>query len=103
MDWNIRSMGAPSLSMASIWVVTWASTQIWVGTSHLFLNSSKLLKILATLSTESSTGFSPMTASPQPRLKPSMTEAMMPLGSSVVWLGCRREEKVPGRPIVVLQ
>ena len=103
MDWNIRSRGAPNLLAASVWVVTWASTQIWVGTSHLRLNSSNIFRMRATLSTESSTGFRPMTASPQPRDRPSITDAMMPLGSSVVWLGCRREEKVPGRPMVVLQ
>ena len=103
MDWNIRSSGAPNLLAASVWVVTWASTQIWVGTSHLFLNSSSIFSRRATLSTESSTGLMPMTASPQPRDRPSITEATTPLGSSVVWLGWRRAEKVPGRPMVVLQ
>ena len=27
---------------------------------------------------------------------------MIPSGSSVVWFGCKRDEKVPGIPIVVL-
>ena len=27
----------------------------------------------------------------------------MPSGSSVVWFGCSRQERVPGRPMVVLQ
>ena len=103
MDWNMRSRGAPNFCAASVWVVTWARTQIWVGISHLFLNSSNIFRMRATLSTLSSTGLRPMTASPQPRDSPSITEAMMPLGSSVVWLGWRRAEKVPGRPMVVLQ
>ena len=32
IDWNTRSTGAPR-SMISIDVVTWASTQLWVGIS----------------------------------------------------------------------
>lgn len=37
------------------------------------LNSSNIFRMRATLSTESSTGFRPMTASPQPRDRPSIT------------------------------
>ena len=44
-----------------------------------------------------------MTASPAPKLRPSRVEAVMPSGSSVVWLGCKRHDSVPGRPMVVLQ
>ena len=52
---------------------------------------------------ESVTGFRPITASPAPKLNPSNTEAVMPSGSSVVWFGCRRQDRVPGKPMVVLQ
>ena len=44
-----------------------------------------------------------MTASPAPKLRPSSVEAVMPSGSSVVWFGWRRQLRVPGRPMVVLQ
>ena len=58
---------------------------------------------MPTCSGESVTGFRPMTASPAPKLSPSRVEAVMPSGSSVVWLGCKRHDSVPGRPMVVLQ
>ena len=48
----------------------------------------------------SEAGLMPMTASPEPYCRPSMTEASTPRASSVGWLGCRREEKRPGRPMV---
>ena len=102
MDWKIRSQGAP-LRTASIWVVTWASTQIWVGMSHRVLISWNRSSTRRTLSTLSSTGFRPSTASPAPKVSPSSREAMMPSGSSVGWLGWRRQDRVPGRPMVVLQ
>ena len=35
--------------------------------------------------------------------RPLITDAVIPSGSSVVWLGCRRQDNVPGRPMVVLQ
>lgn len=57
--------GAP-LRTASIWVVTWASTQIWVGMFQRSLTSWNRSSTRRTLSTESSTGLSPSTASPAP-------------------------------------
>ena len=102
MDWKIRSAGAP-LRTHSIWVVTWASTQIWVGISQRLRISWNRSSTRVTLSTESSTGLSPSTASPMPKVSPSSREAMMPSGSSVGWLGWRRAERVPGSPMVVLQ
>ena len=65
MDWKIRSQGAP-FRTASIWVVTWASTQIWVGMFQRLLTSWNRSSTRRTLSTESSTGFRPSTASPAP-------------------------------------
>jgi hypothetical protein len=43
----------------------------------------------------------PITASPQPSDRPSRIAAVMPLGSSVGWLGWSRTASVPGRPIVL--
>ena len=102
MDWKIRSQGAPCFT-AFIWAVTWARTQIWVGMAQCSLISWKRRRILPTCSAESVTGFSPITASPAPKDRPSRVEAVMPSGSSVVWLGCKRQLRVPGRPMVVLQ
>ncbi len=51
--------------------------------------------------TASVAGFTPITASPQPYISPSTTEAVMPAGSSVGWLGCSRTAIVPGRPMVL--
>ena len=43
----------------------------------------------------------PITASPQPYIRPSSIDAAMPLASSVGWFGCRRTDMCPGRPIVL--
>ena len=102
MDWKMRSAGAPD-SMARICVVTWASTQIWVGMPWRRRTSSKRVSTRRTLSAVSPEGFRPMTASPAPKLRPSSREARMPSTSSVGWFGCRRHDSVPGRPMVVLQ
>jgi len=55
-------------------------------TSNSFAEAREkaLHALLPTCSAESVTGFSPMTASPAPKLSPSRTEAVMPSGSSVV-------------------
>ena len=102
MDWKIRSQGAPART-AFIWAVTWARTQIWVGMAQCSRISWNRRNTFPTCSGESVTGFRPITASPAPKLRPSNVDAVIPSGSSVVWLGCRRQLKVPGRPIVVLQ
>ena len=52
-------------------------------------------------STLSVAGLTPITASPAPSSRPSSVEAATPRGSSVGWLGCRRTERWPGRPIVL--
>ena len=44
MDWKIMSAGAPRFT-ASIWVVMWPRTQIWVGISNWFFTSSKRFNI----------------------------------------------------------
>ena len=67
------------------------------------LMSWKRSSTRVTLSTLSSTGFRPSTASPMPKERPSSREAMMPSGSSVGWLGWSRADRVPGSPMVVLQ
>ena len=43
----------------------------------------------------------PITASPQPYIRPSTMEAVMPARSSVGWLGCSRTAMVPGSPMVL--
>ena len=63
--WKKRSVGAPWRT-ASIWVLTCARTHIWVGISNFSLISWNLKRIFLTLSTVSSTGFRPITASPTP-------------------------------------
>ena len=50
------------------------------------------------MSTVSIAGFNPIRASPAPRDRPQYIRKLMPRTSSVGWLGCRREESVPGRP-----
>mgnify|MGYP007060496639 CR=1 FL=1 len=89
--------------MHSIWVVTWASTQVWVGMAHFSFTSRNRSSTRVTLSTLSSTGLRPSTASPDPKVRPSSREARMPSGSSVGWLGWSRADRVPGSPMVVLQ
>ena len=49
----------------------------------------------------SETGLMPMTASPEPSMRPSSIDAAMPAAESVGWLGWRRVESRPGRPTVV--
>ncbi|MNN53024.1 hypothetical protein D3C81_1677570 [compost metagenome] len=45
-------------------------------------------------------GLMPIMASPLPYSRPSRMLAAMPAGSSVGWLGCRRVDRRPRRPMV---
>ena len=100
IDWNTKSTGTPRL-ISSIEVVTWVSTQAWVGISNRVMISSKSRARSAMVSTESDAGLMPITASPQPYISPSTTEAATPARSSVGWFGCKRTAIVPGRPMVL--
>jgi hypothetical protein len=100
IDWNTRSTGAPR-SISWIAVVTWVSTQDWVGISNRWIRSSISRVRSPSTFRLSLAGLMPITASPQPYSSPSRIEAVMPAGSSVGWLGCRRTAMVPGRPMVL--
>ncbi len=100
MDWKTRSTGAPR-SMARSAVVTWASTQDWIGAPVRRRSSSSISSRAVIASTLSVAGLMPITASPLPYISPSRTLAAMPRGSSTGWLGCRRVERRPGRPMVL--
>jgi hypothetical protein len=99
-DWNTRSTGAPCSSARSV-VVTWASTQDWVGMPYRVITSSTSCSRATVRAGESVAGLMPMTASPQPCSSPSTMDAVTPSGSSVGWLGCSREASRPGRPRVL--
>jgi hypothetical protein len=77
-----RSIGAPRL-MASIEVVTWVRTQLWVGISKRAMISSIMRTRSMIAPTLSLAGLMPITASPQPYMRPSTMEAAMPRLSSV--------------------
>ena len=65
MDWNTRSTGAPRRTSSSV-VVTWASTQDWVGMSSRQRSSSSISSSSRTRSGLSPAGLTPITASPLP-------------------------------------
>ena len=90
-----RSTGTPGrpghpCSISSMVVVTWDSTQDWVGISKRCRISSSRCSRSAVAAGESVAGLMPITASPQPSSRPSRVAAAMPRGSSVGWLGCSR-------------
>ena len=64
-DWNTKPTGTPRLRH-SIWVVTCASTQFWVGISQRSMISLVISSRRLTLLTESSEGLIPITESPDP-------------------------------------
>jgi hypothetical protein len=99
-DWNTRSTGTP-LSISCSEVVTWPSTQPWVGISKRWMMSSSSLSRSAIAAGESEAGLMPITASPHPYIRPSTMDAVMPAGSSVGWFGCSRTAMVPGKPMVL--
>ena len=99
IDWKTRSTGAP-LRISSSVVVTWASTQLWVGMSSLLRISSSIASSRCARAGLSVAGLMPITASPAPSSRPSRMLAAMPRASSVGWLGCSRTERRPGRPMV---
>ena len=101
IDWNMSPSCAPC-SSAFIWVVTWARQQFWVGMRHWRMKSPVALRIAAVCSGLSVTGLTPMTASPAPYDSPSRSEARMPSIESDGWLGCRRTERRPSMPTVLV-
>ena len=50
-----------------------------------------------------SAGLTPITASPQPKSRPSTAESRMPPRSSAGWFGCTRMPRTPRWPIVLRQ
>ena len=100
IDWNTRSTGAPRC-IATMVVVTCDSTQVWVGMSKRSRTESSMRSSAITASTLSVAGFTPITASPAPNSRPSITAAATPRGSSVGWFGCSRIDSRPGRPMVL--
>ncbi|MCY1268820.1 hypothetical protein D9M68_324610 [compost metagenome] len=99
-DWNTRSTGAPCAIARSV-LVTWVSTHDCVGISKRLRSASSICSSETMAPRLSEAGLMPMVASPHPYSRPSMTEAAMPLGSSVGWFGCSRTASRPGRPTVL--
>lgn len=98
-DWKTRSTGAPR-SIRSTLVVTWHSTQDWVGIAYRPITPSSSSSRSRTAFGLSVAGLTPITASPEPSRRPSRRAAATPAGSSVGWLGWRRVASRPGRPMV---
>ena len=65
IDWNTRSTGAPA-SMHSIVLVTWVSTQDWVGIAYCSMISASRWLSRVACATLSVAGLMPITASPLP-------------------------------------
>ena len=66
-------------------VVRWVKTQAWVGISNRWIRSLSSWFILATCWGSSLEGFTPITASPQPYSRPSISEMPMPLVKSYMY------------------
>ena len=102
-DWNSRSTGAPRSSAAS-WVRD-------VGQAAR-LRRDRVARRSAgrgrggsrrSISTDSAAGLTPITASPQPKSRPSTAESRMPPRSSAGWFGWTRTPSTPRSPIVLRQ
>src|SRR2546428_6610272 len=76
----------------------WARTQICDGTSVLRRSLSRCCNTVETLSTVSTAGLTPISAAPEPRDRPQKTSNVMPRRLPVGWLGCNRDDIVPGGP-----
>ena len=101
IDWKSRSTGAPASRQAS-WVVMWARQQAWVGIAKYVDQPVQALEDRARRpSTDSAAGLTPITASPQPKSRPSAAESRMPARSSLGWLGWIRMPRTPRSPIVL--
>ena len=101
MDWNTKSTGT-CCSMSCNVVVRWVKTQAWVGISNRWMRSLSKWFIWAIWRGSSLAGLMPITASPQPYSRPSISEMPMPFRSSAGWLGWMRDEKCPANPKVFL-
>ena len=80
-----------------------ARQQAWVGIASASIRRSRARRIAAATSTDSAAGFTPITASPQPKSSPSAAESRMPPMSSLGWLGWMRMPSTPRWPIVLRQ
>ena len=67
------------------------------------MNSFTPFRMSTVACTEPVAGFTPMTASPLPKERPSRTAASTPSTESRGWFGCRRLEMRPASPSVLLQ
>ena len=76
-DWNTRSTGAPCSSSSRV-VVTWVSTQDWIGASIRCRASSISSSSARTVEGRSVAGLMPTTASPEPCSRPSTMLAVTP-------------------------
>ena len=82
IDWNTRSTGKPCSISPSV-VVTWVSTQAWVGIlSRAIMLVDQAQQPADDVAGSSLAGLMPIQASPEPSRMPSRIEAVMPLASS---------------------